>query len=100
MSVSHEAWRKTSPLNPFGADEIPRMVAETPRGASVKFTYDLDLEAFTVMRALVLGITYPFVLGLYSGNDRRGRGSLDALGVHHSAALSRRHPALPTTWRC
>lgn len=47
-------------LDPFAEDDVLRMVVETPRGASVKLTYDPGLGKFTVARSLALRITYPF----------------------------------------
>jgi inorganic pyrophosphatase len=46
-SVAHDLTR----LDPFDEDDVLRMVVETPRGASVKLTYDPDLGTFTVTRA-------------------------------------------------
>jgi inorganic pyrophosphatase len=62
-SVAHDLTR----LDPFDEDDVLRMVVETPRGASVKLTYDPDLGTFTVTRALALGITYPFDWGFIPG---------------------------------
>jgi inorganic pyrophosphatase len=72
-------------LDPFEEDEIVRMVVETPRGASVKLTYDPDLQAFTVRRALAIGITYPFDWGFIPGTVAEDGDPLDALAIHDNA---------------
>jgi hypothetical protein len=35
------------------------VVVETPRGSAAKLEYDPELEAFTLSKALLLGLTYP-----------------------------------------
>jgi inorganic pyrophosphatase len=72
-------------LEPFGEDGSVRMVVETPRGASVKLAYDPDLQAFSVRRALSLGVTYPFDWGFIPGTVAEDGDPLDALALHDSS---------------
>ena len=61
------------------------MVVETPRGASVKLAYDPDLQAFSVRRALSLGVTYPFDWGFIPGTAAEDGDPVDALALHDSS---------------
>jgi inorganic pyrophosphatase len=72
-------------LEPFGEDGNVRMVVETPRGASVKLAYEPDLRAFSVRRALSLGVTYPFDWGFIPGTVAEDGDPLDALALHDSS---------------
>jgi inorganic pyrophosphatase len=74
-----------SRLDPFDEGNVLRMVVETPRGASVKLTYDPGLRTFKVTRALALGITYPFDWGFIPGTVAEDGDPLDALALHDSA---------------
>jgi inorganic pyrophosphatase len=83
------AMKSTAPnlsqLDPFEQDDILRIVVETPRGATIKLTYEPDLMTFTVTRALALGISYPFDWGFIPGTIADDGDPLDALAVHDSA---------------
>jgi inorganic pyrophosphatase len=61
------------------------MIVETPRGSSVKLAYEPGVKAFTVTRALALGITYPFDWGFLPRTIAEDGDPLDALAVHDSA---------------
>ena len=50
-------------LQPYGDDRQLRMVVETPRGSNIKLEYEAELRAFTVSRALPLGLVYPYDWG-------------------------------------
>jgi inorganic pyrophosphatase len=50
-------------LQPYGDDRQLRMVVETPRGSNIKLEYEPELHAFTVSRALPLGLVYPYDWG-------------------------------------
>lgn len=79
------AFHHLSRLDPFDDEGILRMVVETPRGASVKLVYEPALGAFTVTRALALGVTYPFDWGFIPGTVAQYGDPLDALALHDSA---------------
>jgi len=72
-------------LKPFGDDGEVRMIVETPRGSAVKLRYDEETRAFTVSRALSLGVTYPFDWGFIPGTHGEDGDPVDALAVHDTA---------------
>jgi inorganic pyrophosphatase len=74
-------------LPPFSLDGAIQMVVETPRGAGVKLKYEPTLEAFTVARALALGVTYPFDWGFVPGTTGEDGDPLDALAVHDNSTF-------------
>jgi len=39
------------------------VVVETPRGSAAKLEYDPALQVFTLSKALILGLTYPYDWG-------------------------------------
>jgi inorganic pyrophosphatase len=88
MKRSHERGPLDfSTLPPVDDEGVLRMVVETPRGASVKLAYDAAVGAFTVTRALALGITYPFDWGFVPGTLADDGDPLDALALHDSATF-------------
>jgi inorganic pyrophosphatase len=46
-------------LPPFAKDGAVHVVIETPRGSRAKFAYNTKLEAFTLTKSLLVGLTYP-----------------------------------------
>jgi inorganic pyrophosphatase len=60
------------------------VLVESPRGASVKLQYDEQLKAFTVVRALPLGVTYPFDWDFVPGTKAEDGDPLDVLALHNS----------------
>ena len=73
-------------LPPFTDDGDLQMVVETPRGATVKLKYEPAMRAFTVSRALSLGIAYPFDWGFIPDTLCEDGDPLDALAIHDGAA--------------
>lgn len=74
-----------STLPTWSADGDLHVVVETPRGASVKLAWDPDLPAFTMRRALALGVTYPYDWGFVPGTRAEDGDPLDALVLHDAA---------------
>src|ERR1700758_4458903 len=66
----------------FGADGTLRVIVETPRGSNVKLKYDQSCRTFTVSRALVAGLSYPFDWGFVPGTQGDDGETLDALAIH------------------
>ena len=58
-------------LSPYGKNGEMRMVVETPRGSNIKLEYEPKLRAFTVSRALPLGLVYPYDWGFIPGTKGR-----------------------------
>jgi inorganic pyrophosphatase len=54
-------------LEPYGDNRQLRMIVETPRGSNIKLEYEPKLRAFTVSRALPLGLVYPYDWGFIPG---------------------------------
>jgi inorganic pyrophosphatase len=74
-------------LPPFGTDGVVQVVVESPRGAGIKLKYEPRLGAFSVARALPLGLTYPFDWGFIPGTLGPDRDPIDALVVHDVATF-------------
>lgn len=62
-----------------------RAVVETPRGLSVKLTYNEELEAFELSRPLALGIVYPYDWGFFPSTRAPDGDPLDVMMVHDAA---------------
>jgi Inorganic pyrophosphatase len=71
----------------FGADGTLRVIVETPRGSNVKLKYDQSCRTFTVSRALVAGLSYPFDWGFAPGTQGDDGETLDALAIHDTATF-------------
>jgi len=67
-------------------DGALRVVVEAPRGSMLKLEYDDDLRAFTVGRALPLGMAYPFDWGFIPGTRAPDGDPVDALVIHPAAS--------------
>jgi inorganic pyrophosphatase len=46
-------------LPPIANDGAVHVVIETPRGSRAKFACNTKLEAFTLTKSLLVGLTYP-----------------------------------------
>jgi len=71
MSIAH--------LPAFGKNGHIHVVIETPRGSTAKLKYDADLDAFTLSRPLVDGVTYPYDWGFVPSTHAEDGDPLDAL---------------------
>jgi inorganic pyrophosphatase len=74
-------------LPPFGATGAVHVLVECPRGATVKLKYEPALGAFSVSRALPLGLAYPFDWGFIPGTLGDDGDPVDVLVVHDSATF-------------
>jgi inorganic pyrophosphatase len=72
-------------LSPYGKNGEMQMVVETPRGSNIKLEYEPKLRAFTVSRALPLGMVYPYDWGFIPGTKGEDGDPIDALALHEGA---------------
>ena len=66
------------------------VVVETPRGSAAKLEFDPDLKLFTLSKALILGLAYPYDWGFIPSTKGEDGDPLDALVLHAPPP----HPAL------
>ncbi len=66
-------------LEPFDVDGALRVVVESPCGADAKFALDLETGFIKYVRALPLGMRYPFDWGFIPGTLAEDGDPLDAL---------------------
>jgi hypothetical protein len=82
-------------LPAFTEDGDVRVVIETPRGSRAKLAYDPELEAFTLSKSLLVGLTYPHDWGFVPSTKADDGDPLDIMVVHDAATF----PGLVLTCR-
>jgi inorganic pyrophosphatase len=71
---------------PTWADRIHiHAVVETPRGSRAKLEFDSKLQAFTLSKPLLVGLTYPYDWGFVPGTKADDGDPLDVLLIHDAA---------------
>ena len=61
------------------------VVVETPRGSATKLEYDPDLQAFTLSKSLILGLSYPYDWGFIPSTKGEDGDPIDVLVLHDAA---------------
>ena len=61
------------------------VVIETPRGSAAKLEFDLDLQAFTLSKPLMLGLSYPHDWGFIPSTKGEDGDPIDVLALHDVA---------------
>src|ERR1700750_136820 len=61
------------------------VVVETPRGSAAKLEFDPELKAFTLSKALILGLAYPYDWGFIPSTKGEDGDPVDALVLHDAA---------------
>jgi inorganic pyrophosphatase len=89
------AMRNFINLPAFTEDGDVRVVIETPRGSRAKLAYDPELEAFTLSKSLLVGLTYPHDWGFVPSTKADDGDPLDIMVVHDAATF----PGLVLTCR-
>ena len=67
------------------ADGDVHVVVETPRGSAAKLEYDPELHVFTLSKALILGLTYPYDWGFIPSTKGEDGDPIDVLVLHDAA---------------
>src|SRR3979490_1212139 len=71
---------------PFWADKNRLYaVVETPRGSRAKLEFDPNLDAFTLSKPLLAGLTYPYDWGFIPSTKAEDGDPLDVLFIHDAA---------------
>jgi inorganic pyrophosphatase len=74
-----------SKLPPHSKEGDVHVVVETPRGSAAKLEFDPDLKVFTLSKALILGLTYPYDWGFIPSTKGEDGDPLDVLVLHDAA---------------
>jgi inorganic pyrophosphatase len=74
-------------LPAFTEDGDVHVVVETPRGSRAKFAYEPKLEAFTLSKSLLTGLTYPHDWGFVPSTKADDGDPLDIMVVHDAATF-------------
>lgn len=82
-------------LPPFANDDDVHVVVETPRGSRAKLDYDPKLEAFTLRKSLLTGLTYPHDWGFVPSTRADDGDPMDVMVVHDATTF----PGLVLTCR-
>src|SRR3954447_12068672 len=61
------------------------VVVETPRGSAAKLEFDPELQAFTLSKSLMLGLSYPYDWGFIPSTKGEDGDPIDALVLHDAA---------------
>jgi len=61
------------------------VVVEPPHGSAAKLEYDPELQVFTLSKALILGLTYPYDWGFIPSTKGDDGDAIDALVLHDAA---------------
>src|SRR5438105_10935136 len=61
------------------------VVVETPRGSAAKLEYDPELQAFTLSKSLILGLSYPYDWGFIPSTRGEDGDPIDVLVLHDVA---------------
>src|SRR4051812_34511709 len=61
------------------------VVVETTRGSAAKLKFDPELKVFTLSKALILGLTYPYDWGFIPSTKGQDGDPVDALVLHDAA---------------
>jgi inorganic pyrophosphatase len=64
--------------------DVP-VVVETPRGSAAKLEFDPELQAFTLSKALMLGLSYPYDWGFVPSTEGEDGDPIDVLVLHDVA---------------
>jgi inorganic pyrophosphatase len=81
------AMRNFINLPAFTEDGDVRVVIETPRGSRAKLAYDPELEAFTLSKSLLTGLTYPHDWGFVPSTKADDGDPIDIMVVHDATTF-------------
>jgi inorganic pyrophosphatase len=74
-------------LPTFTEEGDVNVVIETPRGSRAKFAFDPKLEAFTLRKSLLVGLTYPYDWGFVPSTQSDDEDPLDIMVLHDAATF-------------
>lgn len=76
-----------SSLPTYTEDGSLNVVIETPRGSRAKLSYDPKLEAFTLAKSLLIGLTYPHDWGFVPSTKAEDGDPIDVMVIHDAATF-------------